>query len=94
MSKDNPSIPERITAVEVELKHVKVDLRDLKDDFNKCSAETHKKIGLYNDKLSDLTLVVETKLRGSLSGREKASIYIALITSVTSFLIVLVQAVL
>ncbi len=90
-SKDNPTIPERITAVEVELKYVKEGLHDLKDDFTECSARTQDQMKSYNKELASLTSTINVKLRGSLSGKEKAAILISLITSIGAIIVALIM---
>lgn len=74
---------ERLRAVEVELSHVKGGLKEVKEELTEFK-ET------YDSKFTEITTVINNKLRGSLSGTEKAAIAIALITSVGSIIVSLI----
>jgi len=54
-------------------------------------ATVDKQLTSYNETLHSLTVSVDKKLRGSLSGGEKASIIIALITSIGAILVSLIK---
>lgn len=79
------SVRERLRAVEVKLGHVEEGLGEVKDELSECRK-------VNDSKFSELTKVINSKLRGSLSGPEKAAIAIALITSIGSIIVSLVAA--
>ncbi len=80
MSEDG-TIRERLRAVEVELGYVKTGLSEMGEELKE-----------YKEKMQGITDVISKKLRGSLSGGEKASIVVALIVSIASIVVSLVTA--
>ena len=86
----NPTTRERLAIVENEVKHVNSSIDELQTDFDDMRGAFNgldKKVEVYNETLKVLSDTVESKLRGSLSGKEKASIIVALITSISAIII-------
>lgn len=71
-------IRERLAVVETDVKYVKIELKELNGNMK-----------TYNKELKSLSSCVNEKLRGSLTGKEKASIRIAQWTSVGAMVVAL-----
>lgn len=91
MDKGNLTVGERLSVVETELKYVKVGLSDLTEEVRESSKSTRVKFDSITTAMNGINSVIENKLRGSLSGREKSAIIIALITSITSIILVFLK---
>jgi len=87
MDGENPTIRERLAVVETELVHVKNGLQDFKEVCDQEFKSIRICLTSYNKELGSLTSTIDGKLRGSLSGREKAAILISLITSIGAIIV-------
>jgi uncharacterized protein involved in exopolysaccharide biosynthesis len=89
-----PDIRERLAVVETEIKFVRNDLTELKTEVTGLKGEVN---GLGTTQAQNyeklkgqfmvLNSTIDSKLRGSLSGKEKAAIVVALITGVSGIII-------
>lgn len=91
MDEKNPTIRERLAVVETELKHVKSDIGTLQSDVDAHFEQVDSRLAGYNKSLGNLASTVNLKLRGSLSGGEKVSIIVALITSISAIVIACIK---
>jgi len=88
---EDSGIRERLAIVETEMRFVKNNLSALTGEVKSLKETTEQKYHTLTEAMSSLTSVVDGKLRGSLSGKEKVSIIIALITSLASIAIAMIN---
>jgi len=90
------TLRERITAVEVSLKNLSEELNEFKLSNSKSHAIMFEKIDslreVVDQKYSSLLTRIDN-LNPGLTGKEKASIIVALITAVASIIVALISAV-
>ena len=87
-------VRERLTRVETELKNLQDNFKDYKktcndhfDEINDSIKTNATAIVATNKALNTVNTTIEKKLRGSLTGAEKASIIVALIMSTGSVIV-------
>lgn len=84
MSKDNPTVRERLAVVETELRHTNKSLGDLTSVVSDHRRSSDTRLDGLTEAVTGLTSVIDNKLQGSFSGREKAMIVTAIIAGVVS----------
>ena len=80
MTAKNPTVRERLAVVETEMSYVKDEL-----------TEFGTKMDFHTEAIQSLNACVEKKLRGSLSSKEKAQIFIAMIASIGAILVAVIS---
>jgi len=91
MDEKNPTLRERMAIVETEVKYINTAVKELKQECTDNFNGMNTRLNSYNETLVGLSSSIDKKLRGSLSGKEKASIIVALITSIGAIVIALVK---
>jgi len=91
MDKENPTIRERLAIVEIELKHNKESINGLAGEVRDLRESTEIKYNTLTEAIASVNSVIDGKLRGSLSGKEKASIVIAVIMSIGAIIVALIK---
>jgi len=83
------SVTERLAVVETEVRHLREEIGELKLKLSNFKKEVYRRLNNINRQLNDLHLAVNN--HSSLSGKEKAAIIVALITSISSIVVALIQ---
>lgn len=91
MTDKNPTIRERLSVVETEVKYLNTNFSEFKQECNKNFTEIDTRLGAYNETLVALSTSIENKLQGSFSGKEKAAIWIAVIGGIVSIINIAMQ---
>ena len=84
MGEKNPTIRERLAIVETELRHTNTSLDDLTIVVGAHKTSIDGRLDGLTAAVTGLTAVVDNKLQGSFSGKEKAMILTAIIAGVVS----------
>ncbi len=84
MSKDNSTIRERLAVVETEVRYMKENVGNMATVMEEYKDSTDGRLNELNQSVIGLTSVVDNKLQGSFSGKEKAMIITAVIAGVVS----------
>ena len=80
---------ERLGVVENELKHIRKDIQELKDEFEIFKKEVNGRFDELNKTLDTMTETIRTF--GKLNGKDKATIIVALITALGALAISVVK---
>ena len=86
---DRPTVRERLSRIETEVKFLREDISELKTDLSDFKTVTVRYLVDFERRLNDLHSLVDN--HSSLSGKEKAAIIVALITSISSIVVALIQ---
>lgn len=83
------NIAERLAVVETEVRYLREDINELKTKFSNFKKEVYRRLNNINRQINDLHLTMNN--HSSLSGKEKAAIIVALITSISSIIVAVIQ---
>jgi len=81
----------RIAIVETEIRYIRDDVKDIISQFDSFRQGVYERFESISNQLVALQQSIENVNNPGLSSREKASIIIALITSISSIVIALIQ---
>jgi len=91
MDKENPTLRERLAIVETELKHNKESINGLAGEVRDLRESTEIQYNTLTEGMASINSVIDSKLRGSLSGAERASIIVAVIMSIGAIIVALIK---
>lgn len=80
-----------MAVVETEVKHINTTIKEFKQECNENFDGMDTRLNSYNETLVGLSSSIDKKLRGSLSGRERASIVISLITAIAAIIVAVIK---
>jgi len=96
LTKQSPTIRERLATVEAELKYLREEVEEVGQKLSDFKGDVYHRFELLNNHLSEIReelsgLRQKFDSHGSLGGKEKASIIVALISSISAIIVTILR---